>query len=1133
MKKILYALMFLCTLGTFAKAQQKDDQRTVTTRIADLLLKLPAHDAKQLNANMNEIGNLGDAGLQQMVAMLLPAGQGDNSRLQYAIGGFSYFVTQTGKDDWRKMSVTAYSSSLEKMTDLENKRFIIEQLQTVGKDDAVATLVKYLTDEKLCDPAAQALIKIKSLKANQALLQALQNSKGSCQISLIEALGDSRYSEAVKPITALLGKGDKKQDKVALYALANIADATSENVLAQAAEKAGFTYDITNATSAYLMYAQNLLTNGNKEQSERIAQDLHKKSKGDTRIAALKTLTDIKGEKSEPLLLAAALDNDPEYRAAALKYARPYIKPATIDSWLKQIKKGSLEQQAEIIKMLGDYNVESALPVILKSLKNKDQQVKINSIAAAGKIGQNKVLQNLFKVLQKGNAQDIAAVQQAILIMKGNTVTTQVADALPAMSANGQVALINVLAARAAHDKVNVVLPLVKSNDATVKKAAFEALKQLVEADNLPQLFTLLRDVNQPEEFIQVQKAIIAAIADSKDKPKQVMRVLEQMEQAPADQKNLYFNILASVGDKTSLEAVSAAFNTGDETTKKAALTALSQWSDASAANVLYRISKESIGSALQEMALNGYIHSIAKATYPAEQKVLLLNNAMDVAKALVQKKAILNEIGKNKTITALFFAGKYLDDADVQQEAANAVMNIALADKNNFGDNIRVLLNKTIQVLKGPDSDYQKESMRKYLAEMPEGKGFVSLFNGKDLNGWKGLVENPIKRAQMDAKTLAAAQEKADGQMRKDWAVQNGEIVFVGNGFDNLTTVKKYGDIEMLIDWKIFDNGKKDGDAGIYLRGTPQVQMWDTSRVKDGAQVGSGGLYNNQINQSKPLKVADNPLGEWNNFRILMKGDRVTVYLNGELVTDNVILENYWDRTQAIFAEEQLELQAHGSPVAYRNIYVREIHRPEPFELSAAEKKEGFKVLFDGTNMHEWTGNTKDYVIDNGDIYIKPASNGGHGNLYTKKEYSDFVFRFEFQLTPGANNGLGIRTPLEGDAAYVGMELQILDNEAAIYKDLKPYQYHGSVYGTLAAKRGFLKPVGEWNYEEVIVKGPKIKVILNGTTILDGDITEARKNGAADHLDHPGLKRDSGHIGFLGHGSELRFRNIRVKELD
>jgi len=160
-------------------------------------------------------------------------------------------------------------------------------------------------------------------------------------------------------------------------------------------------------------------------------------------------------------------------------------------------------------------------------------------------------------------------------------------------------------------------------------------------------------------------------------------------------------------------------------------------------------------------------------------------------------------------------------------------------------------------------------------------------------------------------------------------------------------------------------------------------------------------------------------------------------------------------------------------------------------------------------------------------------GSNGSHGNLYTKNEYSDFIYRFEFKLTPGANNGLGIRAPLTGDAAYVGMELQILDNEADMYKDLKPYQYHGSVYGTIPAKRGFLKPVGEWNYEEVIVKGPKIQVILNGTVIMDGDITEARKNGAADHLAHPGLLRDTGHIGYLGHGSELWIRNVRVKSLE
>jgi hypothetical protein len=180
---------------------------------------------------------------------------------------------------------------------------------------------------------------------------------------------------------------------------------------------------------------------------------------------------------------------------------------------------------------------------------------------------------------------------------------------------------------------------------------------------------------------------------------------------------------------------------------------------------------------------------------------------------------------------------------------------------------------------------------------------------------------------------------------------------------------------------------------------------------------------------------------------------------------------------------------------------------------------------------MHEWMGNTTDYTIAEGNMVVDPKL-GSRGNLYTKDEYSDFVFRFEFKLTPGANNGLGIRAPLEGDAAYTGIEMQILDNDADIYKDLEVYQYHGSAYGILPAKRGYLKPVGEWNYEEVIVKGPKIKVVLNGTTILDGDLTEARKKGTLDHKDHPGIHRNTGHIGFLGHGSKLAFRNIRIKDL-
>jgi hypothetical protein len=197
---------------------------------------------------------------------------------------------------------------------------------------------------------------------------------------------------------------------------------------------------------------------------------------------------------------------------------------------------------------------------------------------------------------------------------------------------------------------------------------------------------------------------------------------------------------------------------------------------------------------------------------------------------------------------------------------------------------------------------------------------------------------------------------------------------------------------------------------------------------------------------------------------------------------------------------------------------------------MSDQERKQGFVVLFDGTNLDKWIGNKKGYAIEDSVIVTHPELGGG--NLYTAEEYSDFEYRFEFQLTPGANNGLGIRTPTEGDAAYEGMELQILDNESPIYEKLKPYQYHGSVYGVIPAKRGYLKRTGEWNEQTVVVKGSKVKVILNGQVILDGDIMEASKNGTADGRNHPGLMNAKGHIGFLGHGDVVRFRNIRIKKL-
>ena len=216
-----------------------------------------------------------------------------------------------------------------------------------------------------------------------------------------------------------------------------------------------------------------------------------------------------------------------------------------------------------------------------------------------------------------------------------------------------------------------------------------------------------------------------------------------------------------------------------------------------------------------------------------------------------------------------------------------------------------------------------------------------------------------------------------------------------------------------------------------------------------------------------------------------------------------------------------------------------------EPYVLSDEEKKQGFELLFDGTNLDNFVGNKVGYVPINGCINVT-ANYGNESNLYTKKEYRDFVFRFEFCfLRPGVNNGVGIRTPMGVDAAYYGMcECQILDHDDPIYAGLRDYQVHGSVYGVIPAKRIKHKPLGEWSEEEIRVQGNHITVTVNGEVIVDGDIKEACKGHnvapdgsdnnpyTVDHKNHPGMFNKTGHIGFLGHGAGLKFRAVRVLDL-
>ena len=408
---------------------------------------------------------------------------------------------------------------------------------------------------------------------------------------------------------------------------------------------------------------------------------------------------------------------------------------------------------------------------------------------------------------------------------------------------------------------------------------------------------------------------------------------------------------------------------------------------------------------------------------------------------------------------------------------------------------------------------------------------GFVALFNGRDLSGWHGMGHfDPRSLAAMSAEQRAAKRQADDADLRQHWHVENGEVVNDGQGV-YLTTDQDFGDYELWIDYRTVPKA----DSGIYLKANPQVQIWDFTEAGGkwnlGADKGSGGLWNNSAGSAgkDPLVRADHDFGEWNRLRIRQLGARTSVWLNGQLVVNHAIMENFWDRESPLFARGPIQLQTHGGEIRWRNIFVREIPAAEANQLLTSAHDDEFETVFGGENLDGWAGPTDQYTIVDGAVRCKP---GEGGTIYTEATYGDFVARLEFQVPPGGNNGLAIRYPGQGDAAYVAMcELQVLDSEHPKYAKLDPRQYHGSAYGMAAAHRGFLREAGEWNFQEVTVQGSRIKVELNGNVILDTDLAEITDYMAGSP--HPGKSRTSGHFGLCGHNDPVAFRNIRIKKLD
>ncbi|MFH1746332.1 MAG: family 16 glycoside hydrolase [Planctomycetota bacterium] len=390
-------------------------------------------------------------------------------------------------------------------------------------------------------------------------------------------------------------------------------------------------------------------------------------------------------------------------------------------------------------------------------------------------------------------------------------------------------------------------------------------------------------------------------------------------------------------------------------------------------------------------------------------------------------------------------------------------------------------------------------------------------LFNGQDLTGWKGLVGNPKTRAAMSAEELAQAQAAADEKMRAHWRVEDGVLVFDGQG-ESICTAQDYGDFEMTVDWKIGPGG----DSGIYLRGSPQVQIWDPNKWPEG----SGGLYNNQHNPSKPHLRADKPVGEWNTFRIQMAGERVTVWLNDMPVVVDVVLENHWERDKPIYPTGQIELQSHGSRLYFKNIAIREISTAEARDIT---KRPGWRELFNGNDLTGWQCKPDSWSVVDGAL-----TRSGGGDIWTEQQFGDFALELEFKLAAQTNSGIFFRTANIADCVQTGIELQVLDSFGKT-----EFGKHdcGAIYDCLAPRVNAVRPPGEWNHVVLICRGNQIKSTMNGAQIINMDLdlwaTPRQNPDGTPNKFHTAYKDMPrvGHIGFQDHGKPVWYRNIRIKQ--
>ena len=1107
---LLFAVVVLfsaCASTQAPNGQQSD----ASPALQPVLRDIPAQNAQERERINRALLQTGPKGIAALCRMLEAPDSTARVRAQYAISGLAHHVTQPGRERERSMYARTLAAALDSPLQPQNKMFLMQQLQFAGSDAAVPALAPFLRKPRFADAAARALQGIGTPAAENALLDALPRSRRAATVSIVQALGALRSQKAVPDLLRLAGGENADQRRAAQFALANIGDARARALLIAVIDSSSTAPERQRTAANLLHFTQRRLEAGDRDMAAALClRILGAKSPpraAQTRIAALEILSQARGDAALNDLLQAMQSGGDQTQAAVAEISLQIPGPQGTVFWVQHLEELPVAAQARIISMLGQRGDPAAGDAVRAALSAEDPAVRHAAVPALVTLDGDAAVPALLQRLQSEiDPAAIAQIETALRTLPLAGQMARLAQALPEVMPEARPALIRILTARAASDQRQAIYACLDDADRAVRRAAIRSLGQLAPADDAPRLLDIFLAMEKSGDRAAMQKTVARVLRKMPDPVARTALVADRMQSLSADGRSQLLPLLARLGGQPALDLLLQKTQSEDAGEREAAIRALATWPDSAAIRPLQRLARNDSVLAHHVLALRAAVRLLQQSHFPPDAKLRELKTLLVTARRPQEKKQVLAAIAGLGTEPALATVAQYLADPNLAFDAALAVQQLAAAE-----DSAIPAPAFARQLLGRPVAPGVRDSLLARLeAQQPQNvppPGFTALLNGRDLTSWKGLVADPPTRARMSPQELAAAQARADSLMRAHWRVENGVLVFDGRGA-SLCTARDYADFELLVDWKI----EPGGDSGIYLRGSPQVQIWDPAQWPEG----SGGLYNNQVGPSKPLVRADKPVGQWNTFRIIMVGEHVTVYLNDILVVDDVVLENYWERDKPIYPKGQIELQSHHTPLYFRNIFIRELPRHEPPQPVA---------LFNGRDLGGWQivdGQPGSWGVADGVLF---TTGHGGGWLATEQEFGNFKLELDFRVSPGGNSGVFLRAPLYGDPAYTGMEIQVLDDYAEKYAKLRPWQYCGSLYALQAPAQRVSKPAGEWQHYEITCTGPRVQVQLNGVPIVDANLIYFMHKEAK----HPGIKRRKGHIGLQSHTFRVEYRNIFI----